>query len=194
MNAFFSFSDVDIRFVKREIIWRRYTTLEVVSTTKKVELINKKKFAIKELDIDNKTFVVYITALDTKFLYIHNFWVAQIWLLKVKEALTLIPAKYSDYTDIFLSEFTVEIPEYISINDYSIKLKENKQPLYSIIYSLRPLELETLKAYIKINLTNSFIKPSKSPSRVLIFFDCKPNRSFCLCVNYCGLNNLIIKN
>ena len=43
------------------------------------------------------------------------------------------------------------------MNDHAIKLKEDKQPLFSPIYSLKPVELETLKIYIKINLANDFI-------------------------------------
>ena len=56
------------------------------------------------------------------------------------------------------------------------------------------MELEILKVYIKTNLANDFIKPFKSPTEALIFFDYKSNRSFCLYVDYCGLNNLTIKN
>ena len=63
-----------------------------------------------------------------------------------------------------------------------------------MIYSLRPVELEILKTYIKTNLANNFIRPSKSPTGAPIFFDKKPDRSFRLCVNYCGLNNITIKN
>ena len=51
-----------------------------------------------------------------------------------------------------------------------------------------------LKAYIKINLAKSFIRLSKLLVGVSIFFDYKLNGSFCLYINYCGLNNLTIKN
>ena len=56
------------------------------------------------------------------------------------------------------------------------------------------MELETLKIYIKTNLANGFIRPSKSPAGALILFDKKPDGSFRLCVNYRGFNNIIIKN
>ena len=56
------------------------------------------------------------------------------------------------------------------------------------------MELETLKTYIKTNLANGFIRPSKSPTRAPIFFNWKPDESFCLCVDYWGLNNITIKN
>ncbi len=72
--------------------------------------------------------------------------------------------------------------------------KWNRQPLYGPIYSLGPVELETLKAYIENNLASDFIRPSKSPARAPILFDKKPNGSLRLCVDYRALNNLIIKN
>ncbi len=68
------------------------------------------------------------------------------------------------------------------------------QPSYGPIYSLRPVELETLKAYIENNLANGFIKPSMSPVKVLIFFDKKSDSSLRLYVDYQSLNNLTIKN
>ena len=57
-----------------------------------------------------------------------------------------------------------------------------------------PVELETLKTYIEANLASSFIRPFKSPAGVLILFVQKKYSSFCLCIVYWGLNNLIIKN
>ena len=68
------------------------------------------------------------------------------------------------------------------------------QSPYSFIYSLGSVELEILKAYIKNNLANGFIKPSKSPAKVPIFFNKKPDNSQKLYMDYQGLNNLIIKN
>ncbi len=56
------------------------------------------------------------------------------------------------------------------------------------------MELEILKAYIEINLANGFIRPSKLPAGAPIFFDKKSDGSLRLCIDYQGLNNLIIKN
>ena len=42
----------------------------------------------------------------------------------------------------------MELPENNGINEHAIELIEGKQPLYGSIYSLGPMELETLKAYI----------------------------------------------
>ncbi len=60
--------------------------------------------------------------------------------------------------------------------------------------NLGPVVLEILKAYIKNNLANSFIRPFKSHARALIFFDKKPDRNLQLFIDYQDLNNLTIKN
>ena len=86
------------------------------------------------------------------------------------------------------------IPERTNLNQHTIKLEDDKQPPYGPIYSLEKVELETFKTYIETYLKTGFIRPSKSPASAPIFFDKKPDGSFRLCVDYQGLNNLIIKN
>ncbi len=88
----------------------------------------------------------------------------------------------------------MELPENTGINKHAIELVEGKQLFYGPIYSLGQVELETMKAYIEIHLKTGFIRPSKSPAKAPILFDKKPNGSFCLYVDYRGLNNLTIKN
>ena len=44
---------------------------------------------------------------------------------------------------------TIELPKLTGINNQAIDLIESKQTLYGPIYSLGPVELETLKTYIK---------------------------------------------
>ncbi len=88
----------------------------------------------------------------------------------------------------------MELPKNTRMNEHAIELIEEKQPLYGPIYALRPVELETLKAYIETHLKTEFIWPSKSPVDVSIFFDKKLDNSLCMCVNYQGLNNLTIRN
>ena len=101
--------------------------------------------------------------------------------------------EYSDYSKVFSAENIIKLPKNIRINDYTINLEENKQLPFGSIYSLGLIEFETLKTYIKTNLANSFIQSFKSPAKALILFDKKSDKSICLCVNYWGLNNLIIK-
>ena len=87
-----------------------------------------------------------------------------------------------------------ELLEHIGINDHPIDLLDDKQPYYSPIYSLGPVELKMLKTYIKANLASGFIRPSMSPTSAPILFVQKNVSSLYLCVDYQGLNNLTIKN
>ena len=80
------------------------------------------------------------------------------------------------------------------MNQHAIQLQEGQQPPYKQIYSLGPIELELLKTYIKTNLANGFIRPSKSPAGAPTLFVRKPDGSLRLYVNYRGLHNLIIQN
>ncbi len=49
-------------------------------------------------------------------------------------------------------------------------------------------------AFIKNNLANSFIRPSWSLTGVSILFNKKLDKSLRLCIDYQGVNNLIIKS
>ena len=80
------------------------------------------------------------------------------------------------------------------MNEHTIKIEEDKQLLFDSIYSLELIELETLKTYIKTNLANGFIWPSKFPIKVFILFDKKSNKNFRLYVDYQDFENIIIKN
>lgn len=115
-------------------------------------------------------------------------------LLNASKAPTTVFTKYSNYIDVFLSKFVVELLKHTGINNHAIELENSKWPLYGLIYSLRPVELETLKALIKTNLANGFIKPSKLLTGALILINYKPDKNFCLCVHYFGFHNLRIKN
>ena len=112
----------------------------------------------------------------------------------VKKAFTKVFAKYSDFADVFSSDLVSKLPKHTRINDHAIELIDAQQPPYEPIYSLGPVELEILKAYIETNLANGFIKPSKSPAGTFILFDRKSDGFLRLYVNYQGLNKLIIKN
>ena len=88
---------------------------------------------------------------------------------------TKVPAKYSDFADVFSPDLTTELSEHTKINTHAIDLEEGKQPLYGPIYSLGLVELEILKTYIEINLANGFIRPSKFSAGAPILFDKKPD-------------------
>ncbi len=137
---------------------------------------------------------MYMSALNVTELSIHLSQVAQITALQWDKTPTKNLAEYSDYADVFSSDLALELPENTRMNEHAIELIDGKQPPYGLIYALSPVELETLKAYIKTHLITEFIRPSKSPADAPILFDKKPDGSLYLCVDYRGLNNLTIKN
>ena len=195
---FLTLSGADVDFSGRELRWRTYTTEEVLPTTRRVELVGKKEFAAAALDPEHETYVVHVASLSSAPLVasldVHPSRRPQISGLIAEEAPTTVPAEYSDFADVFSPDLASELPEHTGINDHAIELVEGQQPPYGPIYSLGPIELETLKAYIEINLVNGFIRPSKSPAGAPILFDRKPDGFLQLYVNYQGLNNLTIKN
>ena len=136
------------------------------------------------LNANNETFVVYIAIRKREKMLINSKKQVQVRALLFNKAPTKVPAEYSNYSNVFSAEYATELSENIRINEYAIKLEDGKQPPFGLIYNLRPVELETLKIYIKTNLANSFIRPFKSFIRVSILFNRKPDRSLRLCIDY----------
>ena len=192
---FLTMSNADVDFQARNLQWRSYTTGDVLPTTRRVELIGKKEFVAAALDPEHEAFVFHVAALSVDpGDEVHPSRRAQIAHLKANEAPTKVPSEYADFADVFSSKLATELPEHTGINDHAIELVDDRQPPCGPIYSLGPVELETLKAYIENNLANGFMRPSKSPAGAPILFDKKPDGRLRLCVDYRGLNNLTIKN
>ena len=82
---------------------------------------------------------------------------SQVRTLLFDKAVIKILAEYSNYSNIFSIENIAKLLKNTGINEYTIKLKKNKQLLFNPIYSLGLVDLEILKTYIKTNLANSFI-------------------------------------
>ena len=76
---------------------------------------------------------------------IHLSQAAQIATLKQNKAPTKVPPEYADYADIFSFDLAMKLLNNTDINEHVIKLQDSKQLPYKPIYSLRPVELETLK-------------------------------------------------
>ena len=120
-----------------------------------MKIINKKEFAKTALDENVETFVVHVKSLSLSSMLIFPAQEAQIALLIAKKV--KIPAKYSDFSDVFLEKKALVLPKITNLNQHAIELQEGQQPPYRPIYSLGQVELETLKIYIETNLANSFI-------------------------------------
>lgn len=129
--------------------------------------------------MNDEIFVVHIAFLAyyNLGLEIHPFHRAQVAFLKADEVFTSVFAKFPDFTDVFSKDLVPKLLKYIMIDNYTINLVEGQQTPYNLIYSLRLIELKTLKTYIQ-SLANGFKKPSKSLANAFILFIKKPEDSF----------------
>ena len=194
---FLTLSEVDVDFSRQKLSWSTYTIKVAFPTIRRVKLVRKKEFVAAALNPEHETYVVHVASLNSTSLVafdIHPFQRLQIFGLIAKKVSTKVFAKHLDFTDVFSPDLASELPKYTRIKDHAIKLVDSQQLPYGSIYSLRPVELEIVKAYIETNLANGFIRLSKSPASTFILFDRKSNSLFQFCVNYRGLNNLTIKN
>jgi len=73
-------------------------------------------------------------------------------------------------------------------------LKSEAQSAFKLIYLLSEKEHKTLQKYINKNLKQEYIRPLTLPAEYPILFISKKNEKLWLYVNYCQLNNIIIKN
>ena len=71
-------------------------------------------------------------------------YIASLLIKKVK-----IPNDYLDFVNVFSEKKALVLPKRTKFNEYVINLEDGKQPLYELIYSLDPRELETLKLILK---------------------------------------------
>ena len=100
---------------------------------------------------------------------------------------------YCNLEGIFSEEKANELP-VSGPYDHKIKLKGDRQPLYSPIYPLSTPELQVLREYLHDNLVKGFIQHSTSSAGALILFVKKKDGSLWLCVDYRRLNLLMKKN
>ena len=160
---FLTLSNADVDFSGRDLRWRTYSTEEALPTTRRVELVGKKEFAAAALDPEHETYVVHVGSVrsdaspSSSPLDVHPSRRPQISGLIAEEAPTKVPAEYSDFADVFSLDLASELPKHTGINDHAIELVDGcQQPPYEPIYSLRPVELETLKTYTETNLGQWF--------------------------------------
>ena len=166
---FLTLSKADIRFAERELVWRTYTAAEALPTTRRVEIIDKREFAVAAPNTDDEIFVVHVAALAKPIIMpIHPSRQAQVTTLRSEK--TGICIEYSNFFNVFSSDSMAELPKHTGINNHPIDLLDDKQLPYGPIYSLESVELEMLKTYIEANLASGFIRPSKSPAGALILF------------------------
>ena len=123
---FLKISNADVSFGEETLTWKIYTTNKALPTTKQVQIVNLKEFVIVALDVNSKMFVVHMAIRGQEEMPVHSKRQAQVGALLFDKAPTKVPAKYSDYSNVFLVENAAELPENTEINEHAIKLEEGK--------------------------------------------------------------------
>ncbi len=104
-----------------------------------------------------------------------------------------IPKAYRDLANVFSPSNANSLPTHQD-EDHAIELGPGKTPLFCPLYNLSEYQLKTLRKYIDENLANKFIQPSKSSTGANVLFTPKPDGTLQLCIDYRGLNSMMIKN
>ncbi|SPC65160.1 related to pol protein [Ustilago sp. UG-2017b] len=116
-----------------------------------------------------------------------------------------IPKPYQHLRDVFDEVEADKLPHHTE-HDLHLELLEGGKPPQGPLYLKGPREMSELRKYLDENLEKGFIRPSKSPTRSPVLFVPKKDVSevsrlkprldggLQLCVDYCGLNEISVKN
>lgn len=78
--------------------------------------------------------------------------------------------------------------------DCAIELLPGTFPPKGSLYSLSPSERDSMKKYISDSLAAEIIRPSSLPAGAGFFFEGKKDGSLRPCIDYRGLNEIMVKN
>ena len=98
-----------------------------------------------------------------------------------------------DFKDV-ASEINASILALHEAHNYDIVLELGTSSPHWPIYNLLECELKVLWEYIKTALNKGWIWPSTSPVGAPIIFISKKDGSLWLCIDYCRLNSITVKN
>jgi hypothetical protein len=98
----------------------------------------------------------------------------------------------NEFHDVFPNDL-LGIPPDRDI-EFVIELKPGTAPIYKTPFRMTTLELAELKEHIEELLEKVFIHPSSSPWGAPVIFVPKKDGTQRLCVDYCALNEVTIKN
>jgi hypothetical protein len=96
----------------------------------------------------------------------------------------------------FFDVFPKELPDMPPDRDieFVIELKPGTTLIYKTPFRMTTLELAKLKEHIKELIEKGFIRPSSSPWGAPMIFVLKKDGTQRLCVDYCAMNEVTIKN
>ena len=103
-----------------------------------------------------------------------------------------IPEGYKDFTDVFSKEAFAHLPPHKAW-DHAIELHPNAKLPRGRTFPLSPAEQKELDMFLRENLANGRIRPSKSPIGAPVFFIKKKEGSLRLVQDYQKLNKITVK-
>src|SRR6266478_4425647 len=105
----------------------------------------------------------------------------------------MVPEHYHDFKDIFSKEAFAHLPPWKAW-DHTIDLAPDSQLPQGHTFPLSPTEQQELDKFLRENLANGCICPSKSPMGAPVFFVKKKDGSLRLVQDYQKLNEITVKN
>ena len=78
--------------------------------------------------------------------------------------------------------------------EFGIEVLPSLAPISILPYRIAPMELKELKTQLQDLVDKGFIRPSVSPWGAPVFFVKKKDGTMRLCIDYCQLNKVTIKN
>ena len=109
---------------------------------------------------------------------------------KIKE---MVPRKFLKWRKVF-GKVESEIMPIRKIWDHTIDLKKMFKPQKRGIYPLFKDERKEVQNFVNDQLKKGYIRPSKFPQTLPVFFIGKKNRSKRIVMEYHSLNNQTVKN
>src|SRR5258708_7070147 len=106
---------------------------------------------------------------------------------------SIIPECYRDFPDVFSEEAFTHLPPHKAW-DHAIELHSDAKLPRGRTFPRSPTEQKELDEFLRENLANGCICPSKSPIGAPVFFVKTKEGSLCLVQDYWKLNEIMIKN
>jgi len=105
----------------------------------------------------------------------------------------MVPKRFLKWRKVFGEVESERIPTR-KIWDHAIDLKEIFKLQKERIYPLSKNKREEVQNFVNDQLRKRYIRPSKSSQTSLVFFIGKKDGSKRMVIDYCNLNNQIVKN
>ncbi|CAI7792914.1 unnamed protein product, partial [Closterium sp. NIES-53] len=99
----------------------------------------------------------------------------------------------TDFQDVFPSDLPAGLPPKHSV-DHRIVLRPGSEPPVRATYRMSAAEMKEVQAQLEELLEKGFIRVSSSPYAAPILFVKKKDGSLRMCIDYCALKKLTIKN